>query len=510
MSRSAASGLRIQSAQGSSIELPAGACIHLMGVGGVGMASLAGLLVQQGFKVTGSDGPIYPPASVQLKNLGLRPMLEYRAENLQHQPDLVVVGNVISRSNPEAQFLMQKAWPYISFPQALMQFAVRQSRSVVVAGTHGKTTTASMLAAMAQVEGPRCAGHMIGGQPVGLPAFSYCEGAPYFILEGDEYDTAFFNKVPKFMHYRPHAVLLTGVEFDHADIYSDLKQVQQVFEQLVRLIPEDGVLVACTDSAGVRDVLPLAKCPVVTYGFQHEADFEIRDCVYQDEKQTVFLGVPTEERFEQWQQPSVQALGKILELQDVCGELGLVTQLPGPHNALNATGAWVLGAALGWSFDSRMQALDEFRGVQRRCQKVGKLNGAVVVEDFAHHPTAVRFSVHAMRELYQGRRVWAVFEPRSNTSRRRVFHKQYVSALGEADRVLLAPAYDQSRIAEGDRLDVLHVVQDLKSHQVEACTASVDELVQILKREASDKDVILIMSNGAFGGLIQKLELDGV
>ncbi|KYG63989.1 UDP-N-acetylmuramate:L-alanyl-gamma-D-glutamyl-meso-diaminopimelate ligase [Bdellovibrio bacteriovorus] len=464
------------------MDLKSGSHVHLMGICGTAMASLAGLLKDRGFKVTGSDSNPYPPMSTQIEGLGIKIMKGYKAENLHPQPDFVIVGNVISANNEEAQELMKLKIPYTSLPKAMGEFIIENRESVVISGTHGKTTTTSMMAWVAENAGVK-PGFLIGGIPKNFAqSFKNPEGN-YFIIEGDEYDTAFFDKVPKFVHYRPKHVVLTSVEFDHADIYKDLQAVKDSFAKLMHLIPENGTLLACAEDANVMELRKLAKCKnSFTYGFAAHADFKAK-ILFQNEKGLAF---------------EVHHKGEILGPYNM--------QITGDYNVLNATAVVAMSKLLGFSENRIQIAMESFEGVKRRQEILGEPNGILVIEDFAHHPTAVRETVKGIQKKYPGRKVFSIFEPRSATSRRKVFQQDYVEAFKGSHEVLLAKAFDQSKIDEDNRFSSHELIEDLKKSGVTAEDFdSADLIVSALKARAKRGDVILIMSNGGFDGIYTKL-----
>lgn len=463
------------------MELKPGSHIHLMGICGTAMASLAGLLKDRGYKITGSDSNPYPPMSTQLENLGIQIMKGYKADNLHPVPDFVIVGNVISANNDEAIELMKLGVPYTSLPKAMGEFIIQNRESVVVSGTHGKTTTTSMMSWVAEQQGVK-PGFLIGGIPRNFSqSFKNPEGN-YFIIEGDEYDTAFFDKVPKFIHYKPKHVILTSVEFDHADIYKDLQAVKDSFARLMKLIPQEGTLIACAEDDNVLELRALAKCKnSFTYGFG-KGDFRA-EILSQDEKMVSFI---------------VRFNGEVMGPYHV--------NLTGDYNILNATAVIAMAKNLGFSPEKTKQALESFSGVKRRQEILGEPNGILIIEDFAHHPTAVRETVRGIQKKYPGRKVFSVFEPRSATSRRKVFQKDYVEAFKGSHEVLLAKAFDQSKINEEDRFSTHELVQDLLESGVVAHDFdSVDQIVEGLKEKSKPGDIILIMSNGGFDGIYGKL-----
>lgn len=464
------------------MELKPNSHVHLMGICGTAMASLAGLLVDRGFKVTGSDSNPYPPMSTQIESLGIQIMRGYKAENLKDRPDFVIVGNVISANNEEAQELMRLEIPYTSLPKAMGELIIGSRQSIVVAGTHGKTTTTSMMAWIAESAQLK-PGFMIGGIPKNFAkSFRNPEG-DFFVIEGDEYDTAFFDKVPKFIHYKPKHVILTSVEFDHADIYRDLDHVKESFRQLLTMIPEDGTLLACADDANVMELRTLAKCKKsFTYGLKKDADFKAK-VLFENEKGLAF---------------EVHHKGMVLGPYNM--------QITGDYNILNATAAVAMAYSLGWSENRIQIAMESFEGVKRRQEILGEPRGVLVIEDFAHHPTAVRETVYGVQKKYPQRKVFAIFEPRSATSRRKIFQKDYVEALKASHEVFIASAFDQAKIAEDNRFSSEELAADLRSTGTEAHSFDqVDAIVSSVTSKVKSGDLILIMSNGGFDGIYGKL-----
>ena len=466
-------------------QIAPGAHIHLMGICGTAMASLAGLLKDRGFHITGSDQNVYPPMSTQLEELGIGIMQGYRAENLEPAPDLVIVGNVITAKHEEAVALMASNIPYTSLPEAMGQFVIGEREAFVMTGTHGKTTTTAMLAWVME-----CLelepGFMIGGIPRNFPRSFRAPAGRVFAIEGDEYDTAFFDKVPKFVHYRPRKVLLTSLEFDHADIYQDLAQIQGEFRKLLALIPDHGRLVYFAEEPNITAILASqTQGDRLSYGWE-QGDFQVGEV-------SVAEGTCTFEVLD----PQSQALDQLT-----------LTQF-GRHNILNALGVYVMCRAEGWDLDLVKKALATFAGVKRRQEIIGEPGGVTVVEDFAHHPTAVQLTIASMAERFPGRRLFVVFEPRSATTRRNIFQQDYVQALKGDHTVLLAHPFDQSRIPEDERFSSAQVVASLVAQGTAAHTFSaeggVDAMVEHLGAACHRGDVILIMSNGGFDGIYSKL-----
>lgn len=457
-----------------------GAHIHLLGICGTAMASLAGLLKEMGFKISGSDQNVYPPMSTQLEALGIQIMHGYHAKNLEPRPDLVVVGNVISAHFEEAVALVNSGIPYTSLPKALAAFAIGQD-SLVVAGTHGKTTTTSLVAWIAEQCGLN-PGFLVGGIPMNFQKSFRPSKSSWFVVEGDEYDTAFFDKGPKFLHYKPKYLILNGIEFDHADIYRDLDHVKSSFRKLFEILPEDGILVYPEQDQNVRELLPFAKCRTKkSFGFE-EGDYAAVEVL----------------NFSGRCHFAVAHRGqKIADLA--------IKQF-GPHNRYNALASFAMATELGWPRTKVLQALASFQGVKRRQELIGQQRGAFVFEDFAHHPTAVKLTLEGFREQFLGQRLIAVFEPRSATSRRKVFQQAYAEAFQKADLVYIAKPFDQSKIAESDRFSSTELVASLNSlHTRAADFENNGELIDLLKAEIKRDDVLVLMSNGGFGGLYPQL-----
>ncbi len=460
--------------------------IHLIGICGTAMASLAGLLQLEGHRITGSDKAAYPPMSDLLRSLGI-PILEpYTETNLTPAPDLVVVGNALSRGNPEIERVLDERISFTSMAALLREEFLRGRSPLVVAGTHGKTTTTSMLAWIYQTaarEKPALEpSFLIGGVAENFGTSFQLRPTQPFILEGDEYDTAFFDKGPKFLHYFPDALILTHVEFDHADIYADLEAVKTAFKRLVNLVPRRGLIVAYDASENVTECVSRAFCRVERYGFSATADWRIRNLHYAD-GQT------------RWEVHRNGALW---------GELAM--HLAGEHNALNATAAAALAAGQDVSRESIAAALATFKSVKRRLEVRDRINGITLIEDFAHHPTAIRETLRALRAVYPSGRIWAVLEPRSNTLRRKVLAPDLIASLRLADRVLLAGVFQQERIAEAERLHPEEVVRALNDAGTPAeLQPNADAIVAAIAPQLASGDVVAILSNGGFDGIYLKL-----
>ena len=445
------------------------------------MASLAGILKDLGYRVTGSDQNVYPPMSTQLEALKIPVSLGFRAENLEPRPDLVIVGNVVSRTNPEAAALLASDIPYTSLPKALGQFAIGARASFVIAGTHGKTTTTSLMTWVSDAM-KLGAGYLIGGIPLNYGVSFRAPTGDAFVIEGDEYDTAFFDKVPKFTHYRPKHVILTSVEFDHADIYRDLDHVKDAFRALLRSIPADGTLVYNADDANIASILSECRAnKQIGYG-QNAGEYRLSD------------------------RAVIEGRNQFTVLRGTERTADLALKIFGEYNSMNALAVFALADTLGWPRPQVLQALADFKGVKRRQELLGEINGVTVIEDFAHHPTAVSLTLDCMRERFPDRRIVSVFEPRSATSRRKVFQDEYFRAFARSDVTFLAQPFDQSKIDAGDRFSTDQLVGELrKAGRVADSAPDVPGLLKELSATVTAGDVILIMSNGGFDGIYQKL-----
>ncbi len=448
--------------------------VYLIGIGGTGMASLAGMLQQSGYRVSGSDAGVYPPMSTVLEQMGITVHNGYDAAHLDPAPNLVVVGNALSRGNPEVEAVLDRGLRYESMARVVKDLFLRGREVLVVAGTHGKTTTSSMLAWILETAG-LCPGFLIGGVPGNFSAgFRLPAGeGGLFVIEGDEYDTAFFDKGPKFLHYLPRSIILTSVEYDHADIYPDLEAVKLAFRRLVNLAPGKGAIVAYGEGPAVRECVSKALCPVENYGLGE--------------------GLP-------WRIARIEQAGEQMHFEIHCrGELFLRAEmnLAGEHNALNALAAVALASRYGVTANQAGEALRTFRTVKRRLEIIGEAAGVIVVDDFAHHPTAIRETIRAARSRFPGRRLWAVLEPRSNTLRRRIFEKELGEVLSLADHAAIAGVFKSSNIPEQERLDPERLAQRIGARYF----ATAGEIVAGIAPELTRGDVVLIMSNGGFDGI---------
>jgi len=455
--------------------------VHLMGICGVGMASLAGLLKKKGFLVSGSDQNIYPPMSDYLQELSIPIKKGYRAENLYPRPDLVIVGNVITRLNPEAVELGRLKIPYQSMPQALREFALQRKRSIVVCGTHGKTTTTGILAWILERAGLE-PGFMVGGIPNNFRRNFQEGGGPFFIVEGDEYDTAFFDKGPKFLHYSPCYTIVTSIEFDHADIYRDIEHVLESFRRLIGTIPPQGFLIVNGDDPLALKESRKALCPVISYGYGTGVDWRVAEIINTEDMTRIRVVTREGDDFE------------------------LTTPLYGRHNIANLLSAVALAEMLGLERSIIAEAVHTFKGIKRRQEVVGQRRGILLLDDFAHHPTAVRETIRAVKEKYPQRRLIAVFEPRSNSSRLNVFQRRYASSFDMADRIFVPEPLHMEKIPEHKRFSSERLVKDLVDRGLKALySPDTGHLLEQLLLEAKEGDVILMMSNGSFDNLPQRL-----
>ena len=459
----------------------AGRHIHLIGICGTAMASLAGMLQASGHRVQGSDSAAYPPMSDQLAAWGIQVFDRYDAPNLTQRPDLVVVGNAISRGNPEIEFVLDEHIPFTSMAALLHDEFLRGRESFVVAGTHGKTTTTSMLAWIYEVAGQEPS-FLIGGVAENFGTSFMVKPTKPFILEGDEYDTAFFDKGPKFMHYFPDVAILTHVEFDHADIYDDLHAVKTAFKRFVNLIPRRGRLIAFDGNENVTECVAKAFCRLERYGTSPDSYWSLSEITHADGGM-------------RWK---LTRGGQFFA--------NLTLPMPGEHNALNATAAAALAAGQGIPPAAIVEALATFRSVKRRLEVRAEVNGVTIIDDFAHHPTAIRETLCALRHAYAGRRLVAILEPRSNTLRRNIFEDALVESLGLADVVLLASVFKSESIPEEERLSPANVAARLRQAGTPAeALANAPAIVAALAPKLQAGDVVAIMSNGGFGDIYHLL-----
>ncbi len=456
--------------------------VHLLGIAGSAMAPVAGMLKERGFHVTGSDVNVYPPASTLLDSLGVIWNEGYREENLKPAPDLCVIGNAISRGNAEVEYILDNKIPYCSMPQLLEEYFIPGHTSIVVAGTHGKTTTTAMLAWIFTVAG-RQPDFLIGGVAPNFNDRSYgLGGGEEFIIEGDEYDTAFFDKGPKFLHYHPDELILTSLEYDHADIYPNLESIALQFRRLVNLVPRRGRILAWGESTDLKEAVSKAFCTVETFGLTADCDWCAGDIQWHDaatEFRVVYKG------------------GEVTRIR---------MPVVGRHNVLDALAAVALAYGRGIECEAIERALATFQSVRRRMEIKGEANGVLVVEDFAHHPTAIRLTLEAARTRWPGRKLWAAFEPRSNTMRRKVFQDALTDSLAVADAVAIGPVDRPQLLADSERLSPDEIAGTLQNRGCDAkAFASADEIADYFASNTKPGDLVMVMSNGSFGGLCVKL-----
>jgi len=455
--------------------------IHLIGVCGAGMASLAAMLKERGYEVTGSDEAVYPPMSTFLEEKGIRILPRYAVGNLAPEPDLVVVGNALSRGNPEIEYVLNYRLAYTSFPEALKMFFLRDRIPIVVTGTHGKTTTTSMIAWGLHFAG-RKPNFLVGGLAENFQSSFGLEGGELFVVEGDEYDSAFFDKASKFLHYLPQSAVVGNVEFDHADVFADLEAVQVQFRRFVNLLPERGYLAIGSDSPAALSVCRNALCRRETFGSAPESTWGVRD-IRHEHGRLCFDVLYQKKLFRRL-------------------SLGIL----GAFNVRNALAATAILHQHGVPEDDIRDALESFRGVRRRLQFLKEVGGITLFEDFAHHPTAVRETLRAIRDRYQPGRLWAIYEPRSATSRRSIFQSEIAEALAVADLIALPDLFKPEKIPEGERLDLGKLIEDLRrAGRLAWNPGTVEGIIERVCEEARGGDFIVILSNGGFGGICQKL-----
>jgi len=450
--------------------------VHFVGICGTAMASAAAAIQERGFQVSGSDQNVYPPMSTFLEERGIKLMAGYQESNLGNRPDLVVIGNAISRGNPEAEAVLEKKLRYCSLPELLKEFFIRGRKSLVVTGTHGKTTTTSLLTWVFE-HNKRNPSYLIGGIPNNLGQGARFTDSDWFIIEGDEYDTAFFDKRSKFVHYLPELVVINNLEFDHADIFENLAAIQLSFKRLINIIPRNGLLLANGDDPNIAPLLGIKHCPIKRFGLGENCEIRATNLKL-DEKGSEFQ------------------LGSSTFRIPLIGELNV-------RNALA-----VVAAAQHYAFSDReiQSAFETFEGIKRRLELRGVSGGISIIDDFAHHPTAIRETMRALRVRFPGQRVWAVFEPRSNTTRRNVFQNELAEALGMADGVLIAQVARLEQLQPHERLDPDRLIRSLQQTGKPAFyLATPDDIVDRLGSEARKNDVVCVFSNGGFGGIHDKL-----
>ncbi len=445
------------------------------------MASLAAMLKDIGYDVSGSDEGVYPPMSDFLAGKNIKAANGYSVDNLKPEPDLVVVGNALSRGNPEIEHVLNARLPFLSFPETLKNFFLRDKTPIVVAGTHGKTTTTSMIAWALHSAGLR-PNFFIGGIAENFQSSYGLEGGRHCVVEGDEYDSAFFDKGPKFLHYLPYIAAIGNVEYDHADIYPNLDSIKIQFRRFVNLLPQDGFLVVGADSPAAMESSENSCCRKETFGLHANGDWSAR-AVEMRQERLCFEAVYKGSFFQRY---NLKALGE--------------------YNIRNALAATAVLNHMGISGHAIRDALESFSGVRRRLQLRAHVRGIRIYEDFAHHPTAVRETLQSVRAAFHPDRIWAIYEPRSATSRRNVFQKEIAGALSLADCIALPAMYKPERVPEGERLDEERLIEDLRRMGRAAWNlGDVDGIVRKVSQEARSGDLVVILSNGGFGGIYEKL-----
>ncbi len=458
--------------------------IHLIGIGGSAMSPLAGMLRERGYQVTGSDAGVYPPASTLLESLKIPYATSFDQKNLTPAPDLIVVGNAISRGNIEIEEMLDRKFPHRSLPEIIEEEFLPGKHSIVVTGTHGKTTTTAMLAWIFHVAGKH-PDFLVGGIAENFGKSYGLAGGSEFIIEGDEYDSAYWDKAAKFLHYQPDDLIITSVEFDHADIYADFDVYQLAFKRLVNLVPRRGRVIVWGDAAGgeaPQKVTEKAFCPVITYGFDPGNDWIASDVSIVDD----------------------QMHFRVHYKGDLYGEFSLSAS--GRHNVLNVLAALIVAQGRGIRFDSLHSALATFQSVKRRMDIKGEFDNILVVDDFAHHPTAIRATIDAARLRWPNRRLWAILEPRSNSMRRRVFQDALPQSLALGDRVILGSVHRAGQLSDDQRLDPETIATAVRQQGKDAHVfPSAEAIADYLVAEARPNDLLLIMSNGSFDGLCEKL-----
>lgn len=449
---------------------------HFVGVCGTAMGSVAAAMKAKGYEVTGSDQNVYPPMSTFLEQQGVIISSGFKAENIPAETDVIIIGNAISRGNPEAEEALNRKLLYCSLPEILKENFLRGKRNLVVSGTHGKTTTSSMLAWLLESAG-RNPSFMIGGLPANLGMGARFTDSEFTVLEGDEYDTAFFDKRSKFLHYLPEVVIMNNIEFDHADIYNNIDEIKLTFQRLLNIVPKNGIAYINGDDPNCRDVAEKAPAPVKRVGLGEMNDIIIEKISYDGNHSSFTLS-------------------------------GVRYTIPmsGEFNVRNAAMAVCAALFSGLSADEIRDGLISFSGIARRQELKGEVRGVKVIDDFAHHPTAIDLAIDALRQRYPSENLWVVFEPRSNTTRRKVFQIPLANALARADRAIVAGVPDPEKVDVNDRLDPRQLVSDINAQGTDAWFIDqVDDIVRHVAMEAKPGDVVAILSNGGFGGIHQKL-----
>lgn len=456
--------------------LPDVRSVHFVGICGTAMAATAAAMHERGFRISGSDQNVYPPMSSFLAERGIEVMAGYDEKNLRHSPDLVVIGNALSRGNAEVEAILERKIRYVSLPELLKEFFIRGKRPLVVTGTHGKTTTTSLLAWVLEHNGMNPS-YLIGGVPNNFSQGARFTSSEWFVIEGDEYDTAFFDKRSKFVHYLPEVAIINNIEFDHADIFENLQAIQTSFKRFINLIPRNGLLLANGDDLNLEPLLQVKHCPVRRFGFSAANDFHARDIEL----------APSSSRF-------------------CAGASTFELPLTGELNVRNALAVVACARHCGLGDRQIQAAFKSFNGIKRRMEIRGTAGEVTVIDDFGHHPTAIRETLRALRIRFPGQRLWAVFEPRSNTTRRNVLQSELTAALERADQIVVAEVARLELLAPGERLDPQGLIAALKAAGRPAVyLPTVDAIIHHVIRDVRPGDVICVFSNGGFGGIHEKL-----
>ena len=454
---------------------------YLVGICGTAMASLAGMLKAKGYIVSGSDSDVYPPMSTYLDELGIRVYNGYKSENVREaNPDIVVIGNAVSRGNPEVEHVLDSGIRYQSMAETVKELFIRGKNSIVVSGTHGKTTTTAMLAWMLEVA-RRKPSFLVGGIAENFGGSFQIGKGPEFVIEGDEYDTAFFDKGPKFLHYLPNILLLKNIEYDHADIYPDIESLKIAFRRVINIVPRSGLIIAGVDSPIVRELIPAAFSRVAEVGIQ-QGDWRAREIA-----------------------PANEGMGfQVFHREVHVGDFTI--PMLGAFNVQNALGVIVAGKELGIENGRIQKGLSSFKSVKRRLELRGEVERIRVYDDFAHHPTAVLETLRAIRERFPTDRIWAVFEPRSQTCRRKIFEQEFIKSFDPADTVVVARVFGSGKLAEDEQLSPDSVVEGVRARgKIAETFDTTDEIVDYISRNATPGDQIVVMSNGGFDGIHRKL-----
>jgi len=458
--------------------------IHFIGICGSAMGSVAAMLKEAGYDVQGSDNELYPPMSDYLKISGIKTFSSFSKENITDDVDLVVVGNAVSRGNVELEHILDKKIRFASFPEILREFFIRGKTSIVVTGTHGKTTTSSLVSWILKDAGKKV-GFLIGGIPLNFgKGYAYDEGTGgYFVVEGDEYDTAFFDKRSKFMHYFPDVLILNNLEFDHADIFKDVNEIKTSFSQVINIVPQNGVIVANADDDNVREITKKVYSKLVTFSIKDAtADYYAQDIAFSEDLSEFDIVKKGE------------AIAHI------------ATSLKGEHSVYNILAAFTALNVSGISPAEITSAIARFKNVKRRLEKVGEVNGITVYDDFAHHPTAIQKTIAGVIKSNPDKRVIALFEPKSNTSRRNFFQNEFPFAFKGADMVVIGKVYNYEKMSESERLNPFKLVEEINGTGIPAhYFPNIDELIGFVADNAKSGDIILAMSSGSFYGVHKKI-----